>query len=236
MWGPRVSDSLGLGRGLWTCIFSKCPGVADACGLGTTVSEPLPCAFNQRLHSFEMECLLFSMYKSFDFLIKFTPIYLFIFIQLQKWFFYVRCFLIVQSLSHVRLFATPWMATCLASLSFTNSWSSLKLMSIELVMLSNHLILCRPLLLLPSIFPSIKVFSISWLFAAGGQSIRASVSVLPMSIEGWFPLGLTGLIYLLSKQLSRVFSNTRVRKQQYFSGQPSLWSTSDIRTWLLEKP
>ena len=108
--------------------------------------------------------------------------------------------------------------------------------SIELVMLSNHLILCRPLLLLPSIFPSIKVFSISWLFAAGGQSIRASVSVLPMSIEGWFPLGLTGLIYLLSKQLSRVFSNTRVQKQQYFSGQPSLWSTSDIRTWLLEKP
>ena len=65
----------------------------------------------------------------------------------------------VQSLSHVRLFVTPWTAACQASLSFTNSRSLLKLMSFELVMPSNHLILCRPLLLLPSIFPSIRVFS-----------------------------------------------------------------------------
>ena len=65
----------------------------------------------------------------------------------------------VQSLSHVRLFATPWTAACQASLSITNSQSPPKLMSIELVMPSNHLILCRPLLLLPSIFPSIRVFS-----------------------------------------------------------------------------
>ena len=65
----------------------------------------------------------------------------------------------VQLFSHVRLFATPWTAACQASLSITNSRSLLKLMSIELVMPSNHLILCRPLLLLPSIFPSIKVFS-----------------------------------------------------------------------------
>ena len=65
----------------------------------------------------------------------------------------------VQSLSHVRLFATPWTAACQASLSITNSWSLLKLMSIELAMPSNHLILCRPLLLLPSIFPNIRVFS-----------------------------------------------------------------------------
>ena len=65
----------------------------------------------------------------------------------------------VQSLSHVRLFATPWTAACQASLSTTNSWSLLKLMSIDSVTPSNHLILCRPLLLLPSIFPSIRIFS-----------------------------------------------------------------------------
>ena len=69
------------------------------------------------------------------------------------------CFSSVQSLSRVWLFATPWIAACQASLSITNSWSSLKLMSIESVMPSNHLILCRPLLLLPSVFPSIRVFS-----------------------------------------------------------------------------
>ena len=66
---------------------------------------------------------------------------------------------IVQSLHHVQLFVTPWTAACQASLSFTISWSLLKLMSIESVMLPNHLILCCPLLLLPSDFPSIKVFS-----------------------------------------------------------------------------
>ena len=65
----------------------------------------------------------------------------------------------VQSLSHIRLFATPWTTACQASLSITNSWSLLKLMSIELVMPSNHLILCCPLLLLPSIFPSIRIVS-----------------------------------------------------------------------------
>ena len=92
----------------------------------------------------------------------------------------------VQSLSRVRLFATPGTAACQASLSITNSWSLLKLMSIELVMPSNHLILCHPLLLLPSIFPNIRVFfPMSQLFASGGQSIgvSASSSVLPMNIE-----------------------------------------------------
>ena len=69
------------------------------------------------------------------------------------------CYISVQSLSHVWLFATPWITACQASLSITNSWSLLKLMSIELVMPSNHLILCHPLLLLPSVFPSIRVFS-----------------------------------------------------------------------------
>ena len=112
-----------------------------------------------------------------------------------------------QSLSHVRLFATPWTATPQASLSFNISWSLLKIMSIVLVMPSNHLILCCSLLLLPSIFPSLRVFPISWLFASGGQSIgaSASASVLPMNILDWFSLGLTGWISLLSKGLSRVF-------------------------------
>jgi len=76
---------------------------------------------------------------------------------------------------------TPWIAICQASLSFTISWSLLKLMSLESVMPSNHLILCHPLLLLTSIFPSIRVFSIRWLFASGGLSIRASASVLPIN-------------------------------------------------------
>ena len=112
---------------------------------------------------------------------------------------------VVQSLSHVQLFATPWTAACQASLSFTMAQSWLKLMSIESVMPSNHLILCHPFLLLPSFFP--RVFSrVSWLFASCGQSIGASVSesVLPGNIQGLFPLGLTGLISLLSKGLSRV--------------------------------
>ena len=87
------------------------------------------------------------------------------------------------------------------SLSITNSWSLLKLMSIELVMPSKHLILCHSLLLLPSIFPTSGSFPMSQLFASGGQSIgaSASASVLPMNIQGWFPLRLTILIPLLFK-------------------------------------
>ena len=131
----------------------------------------------------------------------------------------------VQSFSHVRLFVTPWTTECQASLSITNSWSLLKLMSIELVMSSNRLILCRPLLLLPSVFPSIRLFSMSQFFALGGQSIGVSTlaSVLSMNIQDWFPLELTGLI-LQSKQLSRVFPNTTVQKHQFFGAQLSLWS------------
>ena len=89
----------------------------------------------------------------------------------------------IQLLSCVQLFVTPWTAACQASLSITNSQSLLKLMSIELVMPSNHVILCRPLLLLPSIFPSVRVFQMSQLFASGGQRIgvSASTSVLPMN-------------------------------------------------------
>ena len=132
--------------------------------------------------------------------------------------------------------ATPWTAAHQASLS-SESRTLLKLMSIELVMPFSHLILCYPLLL-PSIFPSIRVFSISQFFASGGQSIgaSASASVLPMNIQDWFPLGLTGLISLLFKGLSRVFSSTTVQKHQFLGTQLSLWSNSLIHTWLLEKP
>jgi len=93
---------------------------------------------------------------------------------------------VVQSLSHVQLFVSPWTAASQASLSFAISQSLLKLMSIELVVPSNHLILCHPLLFLPSIFPSIGSFPMSWLFTSGGQSIGASVSpsVPPVSIQG----------------------------------------------------
>ena len=87
-------------------------------------------------------------------------------------------------------------------------------------------------------FPALGSFLMSQLFASCGQNIgvSASTSVLPMNIQGWFPLGLTGLISMQSKGLSRVFSNTTVQKHQFFSTQPSLWSNSHIHTWLLEKP
>ena len=145
----------------------------------------------------------------------------------------------VQSFSQVWLFAIPGTTACQASLSITNSCSLLKLMSIKWVMPSNHLILGCPLFLLSSIFPSIRVFSNeSVAKVSGGQSTGASASalVLPMNIQDWFPLGWTGWISLQSKGLSRVFSNTTVQKHQFFSAQLSLWSSSHIHTWLLEKP
>ena len=141
------------------------------------------------------------------------------------------------SVSPVQLFAVLWTAAHQVSLSFTISWSLLKLLSTESVMPSNHLILCLPFLLLPSIFPSIRVFSNESLFASGGQSIgtSASASIFQINIQGWFPLELTGLISLQYKGLSRVFSNT-VQKHQFYYAQLSLWSNSHIHTWLLEKP
>ena len=121
-----------------------------------------------------------------------------------------------SSLSHVQFFATPWTAARQASLSIINSQSLLKLMPIESVMPFNHLILCLPLFLLTSIFPIIRVFSndsvlcIRWLkywisFAS------ASVSVLPMNIQDWSPLGWTGWISVQSKGLSRIFSNKQFK-------------------------
>ena len=129
----------------------------------------------------------------------------------------------VQLLSHVWLFVTPRTAEHQASQSTTNSRSLLKLMSTESVMPSNHLTLCRPLLLLPSIPPSIRVFSNeSTLHMRWPKYWSFSFNILPMSIQDWFPLGWTGWISLQSKGPSRVFFNTTVQKHQFFSTQLSL--------------
>ena len=134
----------------------------------------------------------------------------------------------VQSLSHVRLFATSWTAACQGSLSITNSWSLPKLVSIELVMPSNHLIISCPLLLLPSIFPSIRVFSNEsalcirwpkyWSFSISPSTEYSGLFSFRM---GWFDL-------LAVQGLSGVFSNTTVRKHQFFGAQLSLWSIYTI--------
>ena len=149
----------------------------------------------------------------------------------------------VQSLSRVRLFSTPWIAARQASLSSTNSRSSLKLTSIESVTPSSHLILCRPLLLLPPIPPSVRVFSNeSTLRMRWPKYWSFSFSIIPSKeIPGlisddqddpeW-----TGWISLQSKGLSRVFSNTTVQKHQFFSAQLSSQSNSHIHTWPQEKP
>ena len=129
----------------------------------------------------------------------------------------------VQLLSRVWFFVTPWTAACQASLSISNSWSLLRLMSIGSMMPSNHLILCHPLFLLPS-FPTSGSFQMSKLFTSGGQSIgvSASISVLPLNTQDWSPLGWTGWTSLQSKGLSRVSSNTTVQKHQFFCAQLSL--------------
>ena len=143
----------------------------------------------------------------------------------------------VQSLSCVRILATPWIAAHQASLSITISRSLLRLASIESVMLSSHLILCRPLLLLPPIPLSIKVFPMSKLFTWGGQrtGVSALASFLPKKAQGWSSEW-TGWISLQSKGPSRVFSNTTVQKHQFFSAQLSSQSNSHIHTWPQEKP
>ena len=144
----------------------------------------------------------------------------------------------VPLLSRVWLFVTTWTAACQASLSITNSQSPPKLMSIESVMPSNHVILCRPLLSRLQSFPPSGSFPMSQFFASGGQSIgvSASTSVLPVNTQDWSPLGWTGWISLQSKGLSRVFSNTTVQKHQFFGAQLSSQSNSHIHTWPLEKP
>ena len=142
----------------------------------------------------------------------------------------------VQSLSRVRLFATPWTTARQASLSIINSRSLPKPMSIESVMPSNHLILCHPLLLLPSIFPSIRVFSNGALCIKWPKYWSFSFNISPSNEnQDWSPLGWTGWISWQSKGLSRVFSNTTVLKHQFFCAQLSSQSNSHIHTWLLEK-
>ena len=143
---------------------------------------------------------------------------------------------VVQSLSRVWLFGTPWTTALQASLSFTVSWSLLKLMFTESVMPSDHLILSHPFSSCLQSFPASGSFLVSWLFALGDHSIGASASFLPMNNQGWFPLGLTDLICLLFKGLSRIYSNTTVQKHQFFGTQLSSQSNSHIHTWLLEKP
>ena len=135
----------------------------------------------------------------------------------------------------------PMTAAWQASLSITNSWSSPKCMALELVMPSNHLILCHLLLLLPSIFPNIRVFSnesalhIRWpKYWSFSFNISPS-NEHPMIIQ-WSPLGWTGWISLQSKGLSRDFSNTTIQKHQFFDTQLSLFSKSHVHTQLLEKP
>ena len=144
----------------------------------------------------------------------------------------------VQSLSRVRLYATPWIAARQASLSITISRSSLRLMSIVSMMPSSHLILCCPLLLLPTIPPSIRVISNESTLRIGGQStgVSALASFLPKKSQGWSPSEWTDWICLQSKGPSRVFSNTTVQKHQFFGTQLSSQSNSHIHTWPLEKP
>ena len=149
---------------------------------------------------------------------------------MSKWFVKID-FLgvsVQSSCSVVSDSATLWTAAHEASLSITNSQSLFKLMSIESVMPSSHLILCRPLLLLPSIVPNIRIFSNESVLCIRWPKywMSASASVLPVNIQYWFPLGLTGWISLQSKGLSRVFSNTTVQKHQFFSAQLSLWFNS----------
>ena len=142
-----------------------------------------------------------------------------------------------QSLSRVRLFATPWIAARQASLPITISRSSLRLMSIESVMPSRHLILCGPLLLLPPIPPSIRVFSNeSTLRMRWPKYWSFSFSIIPSKeIPGLISFRMVGWNSLQSKGLSRVFSNTTVRKHQFFGAQLSSQSNSHIHTWPLEK-
>ena len=144
----------------------------------------------------------------------------------------------VQSLSCVRLFATPWITARQASLSITNFQSSLRLVSIESVMPSSHLILGHPVSSCPQTLPASESFPMSQLFTWGVQrtGVSALASFLPKKFRGWSPSEWIGWISLQSKGLSRVFSNTTVQTHQFFSTQCSSQSNSHIHTWPQEKP
>ena len=137
-------------------------------------------------------------------------------------------------LSHVWFYATTWIAAHQASLSITNFQSLFKFMSIESVMPSNHLILCRPFLLLPKVFPSIRVFSNKSVLNILHEVLGLQwILKLSMNIQDWSLLGWTGWISLQSMGLSRE-SNTTVQKHQFFGAQLSSQSNSHIHTWPLE--
>ena len=138
----------------------------------------------------------------------------------------------VQSLSHVQLFATPRIAACQASLSITNSWSSLKLTSIELVMPSNHLILCRPLLLLPPIPPSIRVFSNESTLHMRCPKYRSfSFSIIPSKeIPGLISFRMDWLDLPAVQGTLKSLPTTTVQKHQFFGAQISSQSNSHIHT------
>ena len=137
---------------------------------------------------------------------------------------FFRKFSSVQLLSHVQLFATPWTAERQASLYITNTWSLLKLMSVESVRPSTISFSVVPFSSHLRSFPESGSFPMSQFFTSGGQNIgvSASMSVLPMNIQDWLPLGWAGWISLQSEGLSRVFSNTTVQKHQFFGAQLSL--------------
>ena len=163
--------------------------------------------------------------------------YVYVYICIDVFILY-SIFFTVQSLNYVQLFAIQWTSAHQASLSSTIYRNLLQLMSVESVMPSNHLILCCPLLLLPSIFPSIRVFSNeSALRIRCPKYWSFSFSISPSNEHsGWFPLGWTGWISLQSKGLSRVFSNTTVQRDEFIGAKSTLWSNSHLHTWILEKP
>ena len=138
----------------------------------------------------------------------------------------------VQSLIHVQLFVTPWTAARQASLSITNSWSLLKLMSIGTVMPSNHLILCHPLLLLPSVFPSIRVFSNKSALCIRWPKYWSFIfSVCPSNeYSGWISFRTDWFDLLAVQGLSRIFSKATIQKHKFFGTQPSLRSDSHSHT------
>ena len=140
----------------------------------------------------------------------------------------------VQWLCHGQPFVTSWTTTYPASLLLLVPWvcsNSCHLSQWCHPTISSSV---APFFSCPQSFPTSGSFPVSWLFTSGGQSIRASASAISLSNEqsSWLPLGLTGLISLLSKGLSRVFSSTTVRKHQFLSTQPSLWSNSHICTFI----
>ena len=157
-------------------------------------------------------------------------------ISIMCWKLHLVFFFVVQLLGHVQPFATPWttahQAPC-PSLTPGVGSNSCPLSQWCHPTISASV---SPFFFCPQSFPASESFSMSQFFTSSGQSTRALASVLPMNIQGWFPLGLTGWISLQSKGLSRVFSSLTVQKHQFFGAQPSLRSNFHIHTWLLEKP